>query len=367
MTVIVAGKLIQKSASLSELARQTLAYIDGGPQWLAWAMPNPMVCYDVADETTLLAEVQQGLHASTMTLLPELGLWVSPVKLMTLGSANLRTLGQFETGDTSTTVVQQTQRILSDNQLLTAQNLAGAGSFLQDLGVESAPVFQATDFKDRVALCALAALPLGQDGDKPEQLRQEAAAFALEQARNVPEFCDYYHIYLAHAKKMDALSGDAATRSRLANQAVQTLLPLAFGAMDCPQLPDRLPSPAEVEVCMRNWLAKGYKLGFSSLSQAVLQIVTQTIFKTETGSDARRLFDLYLSTAQSFMSGNRISESRLDQDGASLTFTLQDATQQAQLHVNADRLLSLRKFGSWTPPDALGALPSPPSNTTEPE
>lgn len=367
MTVIVAGKLIQKSSGLSELARQTLAYIDGGPQWLAWAMPNPMVCYDVADETTLLAEVQQGLHSSPMALLPELGLWVSPVKLMTLGSANLRTLGQVETGDTSTTVVQQTQRILTDNHLLTAQNLSGAGSFLQDLGVESAPVFQALDFKDRIALCALAALPLGQDGGKPEQLRFEAAAFSLEQARSVPQFCDYYHIYLAHSKKMDALNSDAATRAQLANQAVQTLLPLAFGAMDCPQLPDRLPSPAEVETCLRNWLAKGYRIGFSSLSQAVLQMVTQTTFKTETGADARRLFDLYLSTAQSFMSGNRIKESRLEQDGASLTFTLQDATQQAQLYVNADRLLSLRKFGSWTPPDALAALPNSPSSTSKPE
>lgn len=366
MTVIVAGKLIQKSESLSELARQALAYIDGGPQWLDWALPNPLVCYEVADETTLLAEVQQGLHASPMTLLPALGLWVSPVKLMSLGSANLRTLGQAETGDTSASVVQQTQRILADHHLVTAQQLWGADDFLQELGVATAPVFQALNFNDRVAVHALAAMPLGQDGDDPAQLRHEAAAFAVQQARTVPEFCDYYQVYLAQSKKMKALSGPASTRAELGNQAVQTLLPLAFGAMDCPQLPDRLPSPDEVEKCLRNWLARGQKLGFASLSQVVLQMVTRSIFSTETGAEARRLFDLYISTAQSFLGGNRLKESRLGQDGASLTFTLRNATQEAQLHVSADRLLSLRKFGSWTAPDASAHLPSAaPTSTPE--
>lgn len=360
MTVIVAGKLIQKSEQLSELARQTLTCIDGGPQCLAWAIPNPMVCYEVDDETTLLADIQQRLHASPMALLPGLGLWVSPVKLMSLGSANLRTLARAEAGDTSIAVVQQTDRIMAEHHLLNAQQLRSASGFLQDQGVADAPVFQALDFNDRVALHTLAAAAMGQDGDNPAQLRQEAAAFGVQQARTVPEFCDYYQVYLAHTRKMNALGGTAAARSQLCSQAVQTLLPLAFGAMECPQLPDRLPSPAEVEQCLRNWLARGHTLGFSRLSQAVLQMVTQTIFRDETGMDARRMFDLYFHTAQAFLAGNRLQLSRLGQDGASLTFTLQNETQQAVLHVSAERLLSLHKFGSSVALDAASGLASSP-------
>jgi hypothetical protein len=356
MTVIIAGKLIQKSTQLSELAQQTLTYIDGGPQWLAWALPNSMVCYELPDETTLLAQVQQGLHASPMALLPGLGLWVSPVKLMSLGSANLRALGRAETGDSSAAVMQQTQRIMQDHHLANATQLQSANLFLQELNVAPAPIFQAFDFNDRLSVYALAAMALGQDGDNPAQLRQDAAQFAVEQARTVAEFCDYYQVYLAYCKKMNALNGTALAREQLASQAVQTLLPLAFGAMDCPQLPDRLPSPQEVEQCLRNWLARGYKLGFASLSQVVLQVVTQTIFKTETGAEAKNLFDLYLSTAQSFLGSNRLAESRLGQDGASLTFTLQNGKQQAQIQVSPDRLLSLRKFGTWVAPGA--AVPS---------
>lgn len=365
MTVIVAGKLIENSGSLSELARQTLTYIDGGTQWLAWAMRNPMASYQLADETSLLAEVQLGLHGSPMTLLPRTGLSVSPVKLMTLGGADLRTLGLMETGDTSAAVAQQTQRILHDNHLLTAQQLGAAGDFLRELQVRAAPVFQALDFNDRVALCELAVPPPGHDSATPGSLRQEAAAYAVEQARTVPEFCDYYQVYLAHATKLGALDSTAAARGQLVDQAVQTLLPLAFGALDCPQLPDRLPAPAEVERSLHNLLARGYKIGFSRLSQAVLQMVTQTVFTRESGADAARLFDLYLGAAAAFLAGNRLMQARLEQDGSALTFTLRSENQQARLHVNAQRLLSLRMFGT-IPPDA-DAAPSMPPATTEPE
>lgn len=364
MTVIVAGKLIQKSDSLSELAFQALTYIDGGVQWLAWAMPNPQVSYNVADETTLLAQVQQGLHGSPLTLLPRSGLLVSPVKLMSLGSDQLRLLGQYETGDSSPAVLDETRRMLAAHQLLTAQQLGDAAGYLRKLGVASAPVFNAIDFNDRVALAELAALPPGPSGSMLAPLRQEAAEFAVQQARTVREFCDYYQVYLAHAGKLDALGSNAPARAQLASQALDTLLPLAFGALDCPQLPERLPAPAEVDAALRSWLPKGYKIGFARLSQAVLQIVTQTSFTTQTGSEAARLFEQYLSEAQAFLSVNRILESRLEQDGSSLLYTLRGGGQQARLHVNADRLLSLRSFGTWKAPEAAAA--APPSLSTPP-
>lgn len=94
---------------------------------------------------------------------------------MTLGSDDLRTLGLVETGDTSDSVLQEMQRILTENQLVTAEQLVVAADFLQSLGVQSAVVFQALDFNHRIALYVLAALPLGQEGPAPDLLRREAA------------------------------------------------------------------------------------------------------------------------------------------------------------------------------------------------
>ncbi|MBT0569622.1 hypothetical protein KIK84_04750 [Curvibacter sp. CHRR-16] len=357
MTIIIAGKIIHKSGDLSMLARQTLAFVDGGLQWLDWALNNPTVCYDLPDETLLVGEVQQGLHACPMALLPTLGLWISPIKLMALGSPNLRTLAQAESGDTSTPILEQTQRILSDNQIITAAQLARANALLQDLGVAGSAVFQGMNFLDRLALFDLAALPDGQLGQNPQQLRRDAAQFAVHQARTVQQFCDYYQVYLAQVAKLHALDATTEERNSIATQAMQTLLPLAFGALDCPQLPHRLASPDDVQRCLHNWLGMGRKLGFASVSEAVLQVVTQTIFSTETGTQASQLFDQYLRSAQAFLSNNNLRQSRLGQDGASLSFTLQNRDQQAVLHVSAQYLLSLGSFGAFPPPTPSEGLP----------
>lgn len=372
MTLFMSGRLIQKSGNLSELARQTVTYIDGGPEWLQWAVANQGARYELPDETTLVAAIQQGLHASAMTLLPGLGLWVSPVKLMSLGPDNLRTLAKAETGDGSEAVKEQLGRMLADHRLVTAQQLQSGAAFLQELGVEAAPLFQASDFNDRLRLQELAGLALGQHGPAPEALRREAAAWALEQARTVPEFCDYYQVYLARAGRMNALEGSADARADLARRALETLLPLAFGAMDCPQLPDRLPAPGEVERALQDWHAKGRMLGFPSLSQAVLQIVTQTDFADQSGDAARQLVERYRSRAQSFLGSRNSWTSQLGQDGATLVFDLDPGVaapggaDYARLQVSADRVLSLREFGARVRVGELDALPAS-SNPPTPE
>lgn len=352
MTVIVAGKLIHHPDMLSELSRQVLACIDGGMQWLAWAIPYPHTSFVVADETALLDEVQQGLHGSPMTLLPNLGLMVGPVRLMTLGSANLRLLAQCESGDASRAMWAQAERFMIENRLYTAQQMNEASAFLRALGVDAAPLFQAIGFNDRVTLTELA---IGM-GDTPSDsvavtpLHREAAAFAVEQARTVAEFCDYYQFYLVYAGKRDALSATAAVRAQLASDAMGTLLPLAFGALECLQLEDRLPAPMEVDSALRHWFARGNKVGFERLSQALLQLVQHTAFTTETGADAVRLLDQYLSAAQAFLGARRIEDGRMEQDGATLTFTVRGDGQQARLHLSAGRVLSLRSFGRLEEP-----------------
>jgi hypothetical protein len=355
MTIVIAGNILQKSDGLSEPARQALSFIDGGQQWLAWAMASPTIFHETADETTFLTDVQHGLHASPMTFLPRLGLSVSPVKLLSLGSDNMRTLMQAEDGDTSTAVLLKVQQILNDHGLLGGDKLRRSCDFLEEIGVASSPLFQMMDFNDRVAVHSLATSESNQAIGNSKQSRQEAAAFAVQQARTVIEFCDYYQVYLAYLKKTNVFGGSASERNQLCSQAMQTVLPLAFSALECPRLPDRLPSPDEVERRLRDWLVRGRRLGFSRLSQAVLQIVTQTNFSTETGNDARRLFELYFNGAQSFLTTVRFHECLLGQDGENVTFSLQSATQRAVLNVSANRTLSLHSFGnlSAVPADVL--------------
>ncbi|QDS16848.1 hypothetical protein [Xanthomonas arboricola] len=339
MSVSIAGRLISMPTMLSTLGRQCLAFIDGGTQWLAWAIQSPGVRYDFPDESSLLDEVQQGLHGSRLALLPQLELRVSPVKLMTLSPTDLGTLAQAEAGDTGSVVKAQLQRIFRDNALYTASDLAAGRSLLTQLKVDGAGVFQSLDLEESLALRQLAAE--APPADVTPALQQEAAAFAVEQARTPLEFCDYYRFYLACTSTITAVD----ERAHAAASALQTLLPQLFTTLDCPQV-QGLPSPNEVERSVAEWLARGRQIGFARLSLAAQQIVQHTRYRgdgdDQAASDAIRL---YLQSAQAFLAANRPSRGVLGQDGSSCVFTMQNDALAALLQVNGG-IISLRDFGA---------------------
>ncbi|WP_431257274.1 hypothetical protein ACQ86G_21835 [Roseateles chitinivorans] len=243
MSVSVAGRPVQQAASLSDLARLALAFVDGGLEWLGWAAAGMGVRYDFPDETTLLSQVQLGLHGSPLALLPRLGLMVSPVKLMSLGG-DLPVLAKAEGGDANALLNTQVRRVLDDHQLLSQADLIAPQAWLTDLGVARAPVLQGTEFHDRVALVRLMRDPLlaASAGSEADTLAKEAATFAVQQSRTPQEFCDYFRFYLALAARSAAASPGPGQRADAAAQAMRTLLPLFFGALDCPQVTG-LPSP----------------------------------------------------------------------------------------------------------------------------
>ncbi|MBB4592000.1 hypothetical protein [Xanthomonas cannabis] len=339
MSVSIAGRLISMPTMLSTLGRQCLAFIDGGTQWLAWAIQSPDVRYDFPDETSLLDEVQQGLHGTRLALLPQLELKVSPVKLMTLSATDLGTLAQAEAGDSGSVVKAQLQRIFRDNALYTASDLAAGRSLLTQLKVDGAGVFQSLDLEESLALRQLAAE--APPTNVTPALQQEAAAFAVEQAQTPLEFCDYYRFYLACTANIAA----ADERAHAAASALQTLLLLLFTTLDCPQL-QGLPSPNEVERSVAEWLARGRQIGFARLSLAAQQIIQHTRYQgngdEQAASDAIRL---YLQSAQGFLSANRPSRGVLGQDGNSCVFAMQSDTLAALLQVNGG-VISLRDFGA---------------------
>ncbi|GAA0762318.1 hypothetical protein LRH25_22645 [Ideonella azotifigens] len=359
MSVSVAGRPVQQPGSLSDLGRLALAFVDGGLEWFAWAMASTAVRYDFPDETTLLAQVQLGLHGSPLALLPVLTLLASPVKLMSLGLADLRVLAKAEGGDDNALLATQMRRVCTEHQLLNQAELTAPQAWLGKLGVASAPVFQAMDFLDRVALVRLMNDPLLAAGDNA--ITTEAAAFAVQQARTPLEFADYLGFYQALAAQPGAPQSPEL-RATQAEDAKNTLLPLFFGALDCPQV-NGLPSPAEVGQAVGAWLSSGKQVGFSRLSEGLMQIVRHTRFQGQTGDAARRLVDAYLASAQSLLAAARPHQARMGQDGHTCLYRLASGEQQAELLLSGNGVISLREFGLRSPP----AAPRPPLAPLEPE
>jgi hypothetical protein len=330
---------------LSDLARLALAFVDGGLEWLSWAAGGMGVRYDFPDETTLLSQIQLGLHGSPMALLPRLGLMVSPVKLMSLGG-DLPVLAKAEGGDANALLNTQVRRVFDNHQLLSQADLMAPQAWLTDLGVAQAPVLQGSEFQDRVALVRLMRDPLlaASAGSDADTLAKEAAAFAVQQSRTPQEFCDYFRFYLALAARPAAATLGPGQRSDAAIQAMRTLLPLFFGALDCPQVTG-LPSPDEVARAVRAWLSSGKPVGFSRLSEGLVQMALNTRFQNETGSAARQLVEGYLNAAQTLLGATQPRDALLGQDGNCAVFLLESGEQHMELQLSTNGVISLRDFG----------------------
>jgi hypothetical protein len=347
MTVMVANRLLQGRGGLSELAALVLAFIDGGVQWLEWAVTAPTASYGFPDETRMVADIQQGLHGSPLALLPGLRLQISPVKLLTFSLEDLRTIAKAEAGAQDPATASQTQTILAAHGVLTQTDLAAVPAFLAQLGVTAAPLFQCLGINDMIALSELIKLPQPQGGEP--DIRTDAASFALQQARTAEEFCDYYRIYTALTAKRNSATRAAEQRLAQANAAVQTLLPMMFSALDCPQV-DGLVPPAEVAATVSNWLRQGRRIGFSRLSEGVCRIVDSTTFTSEQGQTAQQMINLYLANAQSFLSANHAKTGRISQDGRSCVLPTQSGNLYAELQLGAAGDITLRQFRRIPPP-----------------
>ncbi|EJL33256.1 hypothetical protein PMI01_02219 [Caulobacter sp. AP07] len=342
MSVFLAGRPVPHPGSLSELGRLSLAFVDGGAEWLGWAIGDPASRYDFADETALVGGVQEGLHATGFALLPNLGLRVSPIKLMTLGLSDLRLLANAQQDPGAPGLAARVRKVLDAHGLLDSADLDQGAALLKDLGVDGAPVFQCLDFEARAALHGL----VGSLDPKtiPAPLAKEAAAFAVLQAQSPPEFVDYYRTYLRLADKLDLVGATASDRAAAAAAAVNALLPLLFGAHDCPRV-DGLVGPGEVGRIVQDWVRQGRTLGFPRLSVAVWQVVEHSAFRREIGDSARRIIEDYLRAAQDFLASVPIVRGRMDQDGASCTFPLEQGQYRAQVRLDAPGLITLGEFG----------------------
>jgi hypothetical protein len=344
MTVSVANLMIKDRGGLSETGAQVLAFIDGGSEWLAWAGQDKSSTYSFPDETTLVAQIQQGLHASPVTLLSGLAIQISPIKLMAFTIGDLRVLAKANavTGDAA--IQAQLHAILSAHGVLTQSDLAAAPAFLTNLGVASSALFQCLDLNATIALFEL----IGPQAQGNEAILADAAAFALQQSCTPEEFSDYYRAYMALTAKLNNASSSTDQRHQQALTAVQTLQPLIYSALDCPEV-SGLVSPEQVTLAVNDWLRRGNRVGFSRVSEGVCRIIDSTTFTTETGTEAQQMANIYMTSAQTFLSANSPHACRISQDGRSGLLPIQSGNLYAELQLGTDDCITLRQFRRISP------------------
>lgn len=346
MTVKIADKPLNGAFGLSEPGRRVLGLIDGGLQWLDYALASQDAHYHFRDESALVAAVQMGLHATRYILIDAIGLMVAPVKLMTMTAAELQLLARAAIGEVKPKNPDLV-KMLARHGLETQDDLAAVDTLLDNLEVAPAPMFQAMDIDDRIALLGLARDPRITDPGQPD-LRLEAASFAVAQAYSPPEFADYYRTFIDHIAVVGEPDDTPGDRRERVLRAVYTLAPLMFQALDCPEVAG-LVSPLEVEGAIIDWLMAGRQLGFLRVSQGVQQIVANTGFANEDGLAAQLIVRDYLDRAQQLVRLQGIGRGAMGQDGATCLFPILAPGQEALIRLGQTGVITLAQF-AWQRP-----------------
>lgn len=331
MSLSIGGNACTDLSDLGEGARACLGLIDGGLPWAGWAIARQGGGYSFDDETALVQGVQEGLHGTGLMLLPALGLTVAPARLMALEPQQLKALARGEAGGALKPAVR---RLLTEAHLLTAADLGAGTAWLAEQGIAEAPVFQALDLCDRIALAGLAA------GEQPEAaLAKEASAFAVTEARAPAEFLDYRRLYLALAARSE--TAKPADRQSLARQCLDILLPWMFTVLDCPAI-ETPTTPEAVGAALNQWLDGGRLLGFARATAGARQICERTAFAPDTADVAVVIGD-YLREASAVLTAG-LSGVTLGQDGLTMSAAVQAQAGEARVDINALGHLSLDDF-----------------------
>jgi hypothetical protein len=336
MTLIVATRPVFRPADLSQPALLVLSCIDGGNEWLGYAIsaPNP---YAFEDEMALVVAAQQGLHATPLVLLPKLGLMAGAARLIALPAPDLQVLVAVEAGSDSADA-PAAQKLLAEVGLATAADLAGADALLKSLGVAGAALFQALSLGDRRALLDLKAA-LAAEGAPGAAAQKAAARFAADWSYSPAEFADYLSAFLALTTGADPLSADAA------RDALAALAPLLFEALVCPAVAGFV-APQELAAAVSSWIAAGRRVGFPRLSRGVWQLVVHGGYRGQTSADAQALIEVHLGQANALLAGATLDRACMAQDGASASFTARvaDKPGEAELRLDASGAITLQRF-----------------------
>jgi hypothetical protein len=363
MTVKIANKPLNGPFGLSETGRRVLGLIDGGLQWLDYALGEQDTHYHFRDESAMVAAVQTGLHATRYILVDAIGLLVAPVKLMTMTPADVQMLQRAAIGEVKSRN-PDLLKLLAWHGLATQEDLTAGDALLGNLEVAPAPMFQAMDLDDRLALLRLARSPCIVEPGTPD-LRLEAAAFAVTQAYSPQEFVDYFHTFIDHIAAVGEPGDTPARRRERVQRAVYTLAPLMFQALDCPEVAG-LVSPLEVEGAIIDWLMSGRQLGFLRVSQGVQQIVANTGFANEDGLAAQLIVRDYLDRAQQLVRLQGIGRGAMGQDGATCLFPIVAPTQEAVIRLGPTGVITLAQFWWQRPLRAQNSAESGPSRGKPP-
>jgi hypothetical protein len=323
--IFLNGQQTDNIASFSPRFQSVISMIEGGMDWLNWAIrdrTSPSV--NATQEDQLLEMIQHGLHADDYIRFRTFRANLD--KILTLPDADIEQLGIIrKTGNDNDVNLQS---LLHRNGMFSYAEISEAVAEIPAISSTRPDLFQALSFEDQLALTDFMQKQAGVD----EDLKQQAYVFALNNAANIPDFinlCFFFHI-LRHQ-----LPGNLIVQTQ--NSEIQALyrqlLPVSAYLLFTPNAgrvrQEKLLREAVPELARTNKF-----IGYSTSSSSVLNLVQNINVNDPTDISLQSRIDSYLSSVKNLVGFTPPSAYSLSQDGRLATLSFEK--DQAQAHVGVD-------------------------------
>lgn len=340
--VSIGGRGVARPSELPPEVASVVSMIQGATRWLEWAAADPIDAYPFEDAGSLVAGIQDGLHGSPWTLLPRLGVLVSPVRLLELAADDLAALATYESKESNGVASdRQVKKILSEHDLVGQDELTVGLDFLDEMGLRSDAVFQSLGLADQIDLFRLV------DGARTEtwldrSSQKEASGFAVHNAQQPQEFIDYYRLYMAFLER--GLGGKTkASRLTPAQEMVDGLGGRLYSQLRCP-IVERAPSPGELAELLGRWVPQTGSLAFPRLSAAVSQVFRGAGPTSASGTETQAAVDGYLQRARAVLCEAAPDAPSVAQDGGSRRYPIDAADGSAVVSWSPSGQLTLESI-----------------------
>lgn len=320
MAVWLAGRKLERLGDLSAGARHVLSLMDGGCEWLDWALLQDRPARDWADDAEMLQAIQRELHGGETMLLPVARVTVAPRALLYLPAPTLETLVRAEAEGTDS---PQLWAALRQSRFITAADVDTVLGWLDQLQARNTPLLKnlglecLTRLYDTMNDPTLHALGI-QDMDG---LRL-AAQWALGTSRTPQTFCDWMQFYGTFITTPVPRSESPVKLVQELGQWIQHVLPLTFDALGSMHTGSGT-LLEHIRHGLRLGMAQGHRIGPCSLSSAALQLARFTPMLSFPRSQASEFVQQYLDELQRLCAEtDTLRDMQCSQDGRYVYCTL---------------------------------------------
>jgi hypothetical protein len=331
--IYLKGQLVENIAGLSTRFQTILSMINGGPDWIRWAIGDSiMPACKVNNENELLLLIQQGLHFDNILRFNAFRLCLEKVLSMPDGDVEQLALVRNTGFDTESHL----HPLLTRNKLMSYSDIQTAADFIQNHQPDNNKLFEWQTYSDTLLLAAFVKqLPVID-----EQVMKQAFHFAEDNATTVSEFIDLFNFFIYAVDHVFPVGLSPLIQTNEVAQLYNQLLPISYNLLFTPSI-DPGNSEALIRENLQQIISSGRCIGYATCAAAATNLVQNIKLSGQDDASIKTQAESYLTTILNQLCLTAAPEGLFSQDGQLITYAYEASDVLAVIGVSSTGNISI--------------------------